>query len=116
MAEDKKAVEPEIVASKEDIDKNKLNAVLSYLGIFILVPLLSEEAKKSPFAQFHLNQGLVLLIAGVVGNVFFWIPLFGWAAAVGLFVIWLMGLIGALQGEMRRVPLLGNFELIKMPK
>jgi uncharacterized membrane protein len=116
MADDKKAVEPEIVASNEDIEKNKVNAILSYLGILILVPLLSEDAKKSQFAQFHLNQGLVLLIAGVVGNVFFWIPIFGWAAAIGLFVIWLIGIIGAIQGEMKRVPLLGNIEIIKMPK
>lgn len=116
MADENNAVEPEIVASKEDIEKNKVNAILSYLGILILVPLLSEDAKKSTYAQFHLNQGLVLLIAGVVGNLFFWIPLFGWAAAVAFFVIWIIGLIGAIQGEMKKIPLLGNIELIKMPK
>ncbi len=110
MAEEQKTPS---VATKEDIEKNKLNAVLSYLGILIIVPLLSDEAKKSTFAKFHLNQGLVLLIAGFVGSFIFWIPLIGWIVAVVFFVIWLIGIIGAIQGEMKRVPILGNIELIK---
>lgn len=110
MADEKKAPE---VATKEDIEKNKLNAVLAYLGILIIVPLISEDAKKSPFAKFHLNQGLVLLIAWVISSFVIWIPLLGWAVGIFLFVIWLMGLISAIQGEMKRVPLLGNIELVK---
>lgn len=114
MAENnKKAKEPEIVSSKADVEKNKINAVLSYLGILIIVPLLSEDAKKSDFAKFHLNQGLVLLIAGVIGNVVFWIPLFGWALGIAFFVIWLIGIIGAIQGEKKKIPLLGDIKLIK---
>jgi uncharacterized membrane protein len=101
------------VSTKEDIEKNKLNAVLSYLGILIIVPLLSEDAKKSPFAKFHLNQGLVLLIVSMVGGFVFWVPVIGWVAAIFVFVIWLIGIIGAVQGEMKRVPLFGNIELIK---
>jgi uncharacterized membrane protein len=100
-------------STKADIEKNKLNAVLSYLGILIIVPLLSEEAKKSPYAKFHINQGLVLIIAWVISGFVVWVPLFGWALGIFLFVIWLIGLIGAAQGEMKRVPLLGNIELIK---
>jgi uncharacterized membrane protein len=107
------AQEPEIVSSKADVEKNKLNAVLSYLGILIIIPLISDDAKKSDFAKFHLNQGLVLFIAGVVGNVVFWIPIFGWALAIALFVIWLIGLIGAIQGEKKKVPLLGDIKIIK---
>lgn len=114
MADEHKAT---VVASKEDIDKNKLNAVLSYLGILIIVPLISEDAKKSPFAKFHLNQGLVLLIASVALSVVWIIPILGWIVGffggIVLFVIWIMALIGAIQGEMNRMPLLGNIELIK---
>lgn len=101
------------IATKEDIEKNKVNAVLSYLGILIIVPLVSDDAKKSPYAKFHLNQGLVLLLAGVVSGFVVWIPVIGWIIGLGLLVIWLIGLIGALNGEMKRVPLLGNIELIK---
>lgn len=44
-----------------DIEQNKVMALLSYLGILVLVPLLA--AKELRFARFHANQGLVLLIA-----------------------------------------------------
>jgi uncharacterized membrane protein len=100
-------------AKKDDIEKNKVNAILSYLGILIIVPLLSEEAKKSEFAKFHMNQGLVLTIVGVVGNIFFWIPIIGWIPGIIFFVIWLMGIIGAVNGEMKKVPILGDIQLIK---
>lgn len=97
----------------KDIEKNKINAVLSYFGILIIVPLLSEDAKKSEYAKFHMNQGLVLSLAGFVGSFVFWIPLLGWAGAVALFVIWIMGLMSAVNGEMKEVPLLGGIKLIK---
>jgi uncharacterized membrane protein len=118
MADNKSdAKEPEIVSSKADIEKNKLNAVLSYLGILIIVPLLSEDAKKSEYAKFHLNQGLVLLIASVALSMVWVVPILGWIVgffgSIVLFVIWLMGLISAIQGEMKKVPLLGEIQLIK---
>lgn len=101
------------VATKEDIEKNKINAVLSYLGILIIVPLISEDAKKSPYAKFHLNQGLVMIIGGMIGGFVFWIPLIGWAAGIAWFVLWIMGIISAAQGEMKRLPVIGNIEIIK---
>jgi len=105
------------VATKEDIEKNKVNAILSYIGILIIVPLVSEDAKKSPFAKFHMNQGLVLLIASVAISFVWVIPVLGWLVGffggIALFVFWLMALIGALQGKMNKVPLLGDIELIK---
>lgn len=110
MSDHKETVQ---VATKEDVEKNKLNAVLSYLGILIIVPLMSDDAKKSPFAKHHLNQGLVLLIAGVVGSVVYWIPIIGWAAGIAVFVIWVMGLISAIQGEMKKLPLIGDIKIIK---
>lgn len=99
--------------SQEDINKNKVNAVLCYLGILIIIPLLNEEAKKSPFVKFHLNQGLVALITGVIIGFVAWIPILGWLVAIAWFVIWLMAVIGAAQGQMKRLPLVGNFEILK---
>ncbi len=101
------------LATQEDIKKNKVNAVLSYLGIFIIVPLLSESAKKSKFAKFHMNQGLVFLIAGLVAKFFVFITLLGYAVVIALFVLWLVAIVGAVQGKMKKVPLLGDIVLIK---
>jgi uncharacterized membrane protein len=114
MSEQKEAPK---VASKEDIEKNKLNAILSYLGILIIVPLVSDDAKKSPYAKFHLNQGLVLLIASVVMSFVWAIPILGWIVGffggIFVFVLWIMGIVSAAQGQMKRLPLIGDIELIK---
>ncbi len=111
--EEKRAAEPEVIPSKQDVEKNKVNAVLSYLGILIIVPLLSEDAKKSEYAKFHMNQGLVLLIIWVVGGFVFWIPLLSWLAAIAAFVLWVMGIVSAAQGTMKKLPIIGDVNLIK---
>ena len=50
-----------------DIRDNKVYAILSYIGILVLVPLIA--APNSKFARFHANQGLVLLIGEIAFNI-----------------------------------------------
>ncbi len=52
-----------------DINQNKIMAILAYFGILVVIPILA--AKESKFARFHANQGLVLFIASVA----YWIML-----------------------------------------
>ncbi len=98
-----------------DIEANKIMAVLAY--IIFLIPLLA--AKESPFAKFHTNQGLILFIAGVavtlVGAI---IPFLGWfvilplgCLAVG--VLGIIGIINAIGGKAKELPLIGKFRIIK---
>ena len=54
----------------QDIEKNKVMAVLAYILFFI--PLLA--AKDSKFARFHTNQGLVLFLGGIIASVVAVIP------------------------------------------
>lgn len=49
--------------SAADVQNNKAMGILSYLGILVLIPILA--AKDSPFARYHANQGLVLLLCEV---------------------------------------------------
>lgn len=104
------------VATKEDIEKNKIMGVLAYLGILVLVPLLS--AKDSPFAQYHANQGLVLLIAGLIVGAASAFPIIGWfivgpIGGILLFILAIMGIINAANGEMKPLPLIGQYTIIK---
>jgi uncharacterized membrane protein len=102
-----------------DVDKNKVFAVLAYVGILFLVPLLA--AKDSRFARYHTNQGAVLFVAGLlcmVGScVFSFIPFLGhliWSLLmIGLLVLMIMGIINALNGRCQPLPLIGQFKLIK---
>lgn len=101
--------------TEEEIQGNKLMAVLSYLGILILIPLLTKREVK--YIRFHLNQGMVLGIAYIILYVILLIPVIGWILGLigiivtGIFSI--MGIISAARGKVKRVPLLGKIKILK---
>lgn len=56
-------------ASSSDAEKNKLMAIIGYIiPILFFIPLVS-DAKNSPFAKFHANQQLNLLLAAIAVNI-----------------------------------------------
>ncbi len=106
----------------QDIEQNKLMAVLAYLSWLVLVPLFA--AKESKFARFHCNQGIVLAIAEIAVWIAFGIlrrlPLIGWlfAIAEGLvtlvcFVFAVIGIINAVNGKAKELPFVGGFRILK---
>jgi uncharacterized membrane protein len=103
----------------QDVEKNKLMAIVGYIiPILFFIPLVS-EGKNSPYAKFHANQQLVLLIAAIAVNVVGGIiPFIGWfiilpIGTIVLIVLAIMGIINASKGEMKKLPMIGGFELIK---
>ncbi len=103
-----------------DVDKNKVFGILAYLWILWLVPLLA--AKESPFARYHTNQGIILFLTGigawVVNFILVFIPIIGWLIMLCVWVcmiaLWLIGLIHAIKGECKPLPVIGNlFTIIK---
>src|SRR5665213_2505647 len=94
-------------ADAKDVEANKIFAVLAYLGILFIIPLLM--AKNSPFAKFHTNQGFILFLCWVGIGLIGWIPIIGWLiglfGSLALLVFTVMGIINALQGKMVRLPL-----------
>jgi uncharacterized membrane protein len=107
---------------KKDAEDNKLMGILAYFGILVLVPILT--AKESPFARFHANQGLLLLIAMVaiwVINSVLWVLPLGWSLIslltsllyLGIFVLAIIGIINAAKGEMKELPIIGKYTILK---
>ncbi|MBR7185420.1 MAG: zinc-ribbon domain-containing protein [Clostridia bacterium] len=96
-------------APAADAKDNMWMAVLAYLGILVLIPLLVEPAKNSPFVRFHANQGLILLIVGLLSA----IPVLGCVVGVFCLVLTIMGIINAVNGRMKELPLIGRFRLLK---
>lgn len=115
MTEEKKLnVQQEEVFDSADIEKNKTMAGLSYLIFFL--PLIA--CPESRYAKFHANQGLLLLIVSIAGNIILSIiPIIGWILipifwiVVGIFGI--IGLINGFGGKAKRLPLFGQFTIIK---
>ena len=97
----------------QDIEKNKVMALLAYIIFFI--PLLA--AKDSKFARFHANQGLVLFLGGIIASVVAVIPVIGWIVApiAGLVitVLAIIGILNALNGRAKELPVIGKFKILK---
>ena len=106
-------------ADPQDAEKNKAFAIVGYIiPILFFIPLISEEGKKSPFAKFHANQQLNLLLAAVVVNIVGGIiPFIGWfvllpLGTIFLIVVAIMGIVNAAKGAMKPLPVIGGFKLI----
>ncbi len=97
-----------------DVAKNKGIAIAAYIIFFL--PLLA--AKDSPFARYHANQGLILVLFSVVVNALGWlVPVLGWfvIGPIGnllVFLLFILGVINAAQGRMKPLPLIGGIRLI----
>ncbi|OGI25550.1 MAG: hypothetical protein A3J76_05710 [Candidatus Moranbacteria bacterium RBG_13_45_13] len=101
-----------------DAEKNKAMAIVGYIiPILFFIPLVT-DAKNSPFAKFHANQQLILLISWVIVNVLGGvIPVLGWfiiwpLGTIFLIIVAIMGIINASKGEMKELPVIGSFKLI----
>lgn len=93
---------------------SKLYAVLSYLSVLIVIPAIA--AGRDPFVRFHLNQGLILLIANLVFGCISFIPhltLAGDLLNVVVLVLSIMGIVFAVQGKEQELPLIGKIRLIR---
>ncbi len=101
--------------SPEDIAKNKLMAVVAYLGVLVMIPLFI--AKDSPFARYHTNQGLILFVFSLLSYVVGLIPYVGWivGAVISIFTLLLIvvGVLNAVKGEAKELPLIGKIRILK---
>lgn len=106
---------------------NKLMNALSYTGILFFLPLIVNNDAEG---KFHANQGLIALIlqvifrvvggvlgalshlplvgglVGIVGSIF------GWAAWLVGIVILIFGIVNAINGTTKPIPVVGGFNII----
>ncbi len=104
---------PVAAAASED----KTIAIIAYLTLIgFIVALILHMNKKTKLGAFHLRQMLGLILTGIAlglcGLVLIFIPIIGWlchwALLIALFVLWVLGLIGAVNGRMDPVPIVGT--------
>ncbi len=109
-------------ADAADIEQNKVYAVVGYLGILFLVPLLA--APNSRYARYHANQGIVLFIATIVVTGAFFvlghIPFLGRVLGLAGSVAWIvslvfmvLGIVNAASGKSQPLPLIGGIQILK---
>ncbi len=105
----KKAVKGEVSG------ESKLFAFLAYFfGIIGFVIVLLAK-KDDEFAMYHAKQSLVLNIFAVIVYIAgMFIPIIGWFVILPLgylaiFILWLMGVIRAITGTKKPLPLIGSY-------
>lgn len=87
-------------------------AYLTWIGLIVAFCAGDKEG-----AKFHLNQALVIMLAGLAGTIVAFIPFVGpivgglWS--IFCFVCWILGLIAAINQEEKEVPLLGQIKILK---
>lgn len=93
-------------------NQNMMGAVAYLLGFITGIVLLLTE-KENKFIRFHAMQSTILF-GGlfVIGIVLGFIPLLGWAVglllSVAEFILWIVCMIKAYQGEMFKLPVVGD--------
>lgn len=95
-------------SEETQILEGKIFAVLSYLSILCIIPLLFK--KENPFVLAHGKQGLVLFLAEVAVFIIH-IILGSWILRLGIFILGVLSFIGiihVLQGRYVKLPLISD--------
>jgi uncharacterized membrane protein len=91
--------------SGKSIDTGKTIAIISYITwIGLIIAFVMNNDKKNDFAKFHIRQSLLIMLAALLGV----IPIIGWIWSIFILVLWIIGLISAINGEKKEVPVLGK--------
>jgi uncharacterized membrane protein len=107
------------VASATATTEDRTIAILAYITIIgFIIAIVMHGSKKTALGSFHLRQVLGLIVTGLAlwlpGIIISMIPfvnflmLLLWPViGISMFVLWLMGLIAAANGEQKPVPVMG---------
>lgn len=102
-------------SSSSGMDEKTLG-IVSYLTLIGWIIVLATRKEKTEYTSFHLRQmaGLIALSIGifiismVLSAVTFGLGFLFNLLSLGVLVLWIFGLIGALNNEMKAVPLFGE--------
>ena len=98
--------------NNQTVQDGKMMAIISYITVIgTLIAFIMNQNKQNPFTSFHIRQAIGIFLLGLVVNFLQRYTNFGTIdviLAIGVIILWIIGLIGAIQGEEKTVPLLGE--------
>lgn len=96
--------------SNNSVEEGKTMAIISYITVIgTIIAYFMNKDKNNDFAAFHIRQMIGIFLIFLIA-----IPLekvnmmLSWGVNIFGMVLWIMGLIGAIQGKENKVPLLGD--------
>jgi len=108
FAEDAKETASEFADdAKEVLSDGKNVAIIAHLTLIgWVIALIMNNSNKSELGSFYIRQMLGLLIFSFV---LWFVPVVGWILNIILLILWIMSLIGALSGEKKPTPVIGEY-------
>ncbi|TRX72338.1 hypothetical protein [Carboxylicivirga sp. M1479] len=97
-------------------DQSRLISSISYITIIgwvIALILRQNENPKSELGLFHLRQSFGIMILSFLASItkiiltFISLGFIGNIIGICVFILWLIGLVGAIQGRFLKVPFIG---------
>ncbi len=98
-------------SSNQENKDDKAITIFSYLWILWIAAYILYEKKKSDFNLFHLRQGLGLFIIWIINVILssFLPATISFILYIAIAVFEIIGIISALKGEQKELPLIGKF-------
>jgi uncharacterized membrane protein len=103
--------------AQNNADNGKTTAIVSYITIigWLIAYFAIHKSNKTSLGSYHLRQTLLLFICAVVYQILISIiiravPVLGLILSLGglvFLVLWIMGLIAAINGEEKPMPIIG---------
>lgn len=101
-------------------DNGKTVAIISYITfIGWIIAFVMNNSNKTSLGAFHLRQSAMIMVAGfalsilnfllmTLGKVGAMLSMLVGLVSIGLFILLIIGLIAAINGEEKRMPILGD--------
>ena len=93
-------------------DNGKTVAIIAYITLIgWIIALVMNNGNKTALGSYHIRQSLGIMCVGVILSIvisFVGISILSWIVQLAILVFWILGLISAVQGEMKPVPVLGE--------
>ncbi|MCI2227872.1 hypothetical protein MC378_01750 [Polaribacter sp. MSW13] len=96
----------------QTVNEGKAFAIISHLWLIgLIIAIFLNNSKKNSFTSFYIKQSIGINLLLIINKwlVYDMIGSFiGWAFGVVIFILWLISIIGALQGEEKTIPVIGG--------
>lgn len=96
----------------QSVQDGKMMAIISYITVIgTLIAFIMNQNKHNYFASFHIRQAIGIFVVWLLVNFIQRYTDFGWLdtiLGISVFILWIFGLIGAIRGEEKPVPFLGD--------
>jgi len=90
----------------------KIVGIVAYITLIGWIVALIMNNPKTEYGSFHIRQSLGIMLLFLVSGFVMIVPILGVLAGlvgyIAALVLWIIGLVGAIQGEKKPVPLIGE--------